>query len=355
MRVRDELGELFSDAEFAQAFGVRGRRGWSPGQLALVTVLQFAANLTDRAAAHRVRSGMDVKYTLGMELDDPGFDASVLSEFRARLVEHGLEERALDLLLTALKDKGMVKAGGRQRTDSTRVLAAVRDLNRLELAGKTLRAALESLACAVPDWLAEAVPIRQWTERYRPRINSWQLPSSQAQRTELALAYGRDGFALLEAAHAADAPVWLRELPTVQVLGAVWLQNYMRTVTETGREVKRRESEDLPPSRLRLTSPYDLDARYGLKQGSWWTAGPGSGSASEAFGDLRQQGGRTLDENRLRSPADSSTRRSFTLTTVTSTGPAAMATVCGRWWSLRTTRPGMPARRSRPPTRLHTG
>lgn len=102
MRVRDELGELFSDAEFAQAFGVRGRRGWSPGQLALVTVLQFAENLTDRAAAHRVRFGMDVKYALGMELDDPGFDASVLSEFRARLV----------------------KAGGRQRTDSTRLLAA---------------------------------------------------------------------------------------------------------------------------------------------------------------------------------------------------------------------------------------
>ncbi|WAZ26676.1 transposase [Streptomyces cinnabarinus] len=123
MRVRDELGEQFSDAEFAQAFGVRGRRGWSPGQLALVTVLQFAENLTDRAAAHRVRFGMDVKYALGMELDDPGFDASVLSEFRARLVEHGLEERALDLLLTTLKDKGLVKAGGRQRTDSTRVLA----------------------------------------------------------------------------------------------------------------------------------------------------------------------------------------------------------------------------------------
>jgi DNA-binding transcriptional ArsR family regulator len=161
--------------------------------LALVTVLQFGGNLTDRAAAHRVRFGMDVKYALGMELDDPGFDASVLSEFRARLVEHSLEERALDLLLTALKDKGLVKAGGRQRTDSTRVLAAVRDLNRLELAGETLRAALESLACAVPDWLAEAVPIRQWTQRYGPRIDSWQLPSSKAQRTELALAYGRDG------------------------------------------------------------------------------------------------------------------------------------------------------------------
>ncbi|MFD9303017.1 transposase [Streptomyces sp. NPDC060048] len=150
MRVRDELGELFADAEFAQAFGVRGRQGWSPGQLALVTVLQFAENLTDRAAAHRVRFGMDFKYALGLELDDPGFDASVLSEFRARLVAHNLEERALDLLLAALKSKGLVKAGGQQRTDSTRVLAAVRDLNRLELAGETLRAALEALSARHP-------------------------------------------------------------------------------------------------------------------------------------------------------------------------------------------------------------
>lgn len=187
-----------------------------PGQLALVTVLQFAENLTDRAAAHRVRFGMDFKYALGMELDDPGFDASVLCEFRARLVAHGLEERALDLLLAALKDKGLVKAGGRQRTDSTRVLAAVRDLNRLELAGETLRSVLEALACAAPGWLFQAVSIRQWAERYGPRIDSWQLPSSHAKRTELALAYGQDGFALLEAAHAEEAPVWLRELPAMQ-------------------------------------------------------------------------------------------------------------------------------------------
>jgi hypothetical protein len=90
---RDELGELFADAEFAEAFGSRGRPGWSPGQLALVTVLQFAENLTDRAAAHRVRYGMDLKYALGLELDDPGIDASVLSEFRTRLSSTGWRRR----------------------------------------------------------------------------------------------------------------------------------------------------------------------------------------------------------------------------------------------------------------------
>ena len=75
------MGAVFEDAEFAEAFGARGKPGWSPGRLALVTVLQMVEDLTDRGAAHRVRFGMDWKYALGMELDDAGFDASVLSEF----------------------------------------------------------------------------------------------------------------------------------------------------------------------------------------------------------------------------------------------------------------------------------
>ncbi|MFI0976883.1 hypothetical protein ACH4SP_07625 [Streptomyces sp. NPDC021093] len=140
---------------------------------------------------------MDLKYALGLELDDPGFDASVLSEFLTRLVEHGMEEKVLDLLLTGLKDGGLVKAGGRQRTDSPRVLAAVRDLNRLELAGETLRATPEALPCAALDWLVGAVPVREWAGRYGPRTHSWHPRASTSKREEMALVYGRDGFTLL--------------------------------------------------------------------------------------------------------------------------------------------------------------
>src|SRR5262245_46752707 len=144
IRVRDELPELFADKQFVAAFGAHGRPGISPGQLALVTVLQFAENLTDRQAADAVRARIDWKYALGLELTDPGFDHTVLTGFRQRLLDHGLEEKILDLLLARLSERGLVKpvADGRQRTDSTHVLAAVRSANRLEFLAETLRAAL---------------------------------------------------------------------------------------------------------------------------------------------------------------------------------------------------------------------
>src|ERR1700704_2511171 len=133
MRVREELPGLFADTEFASAFGLRGKPGISPGQLALVTVLQFAENLTDRQAADAVRGRIDWKYALGLELTDSGFDHTVLTGFRQRLIDHGLEEKVLNLLLARLSDLGMLKGGGRQRTDSTHVLAAVRAVKRLEV------------------------------------------------------------------------------------------------------------------------------------------------------------------------------------------------------------------------------
>jgi len=271
--VRDQMGELFTDEQFVEAFGVRGRPGWSPGRLALVTVLQMAEDLTDRQAADAVRLRIDWKYALGMSLDDPGFDASVLCEFRARVVEHGLEETVLDALLAGLRDKGLVKARGKQRTDSTHVVAAVRDLNRLELAGESVRACLEALAAAAPGWLAGAVEVADWSRRYGVRVDSWRLPASKAKQAELAVAYGRDGFRLLQAVYAPDVPAWLAQLPAVDVLRRVLLQNYTRTITEDGPEVvKRREAEvdGLPPGRRRLSSPYDTDARWGVKRDTFW-------------------------------------------------------------------------------------
>jgi len=122
--IRDQLGQWLADEDFAVAFGTRGRPGWSPSRLALVTVLQRAEKLTDRQAAEAARTRIDWQYLLGLPFDDPGFDHTVLAEFRARVADAGLEQVALDALLGRLVSAGLVREGGKQRTDSTRVVAA---------------------------------------------------------------------------------------------------------------------------------------------------------------------------------------------------------------------------------------
>src|SRR5437773_5782225 len=179
----------------------------SPAQLAVVTVLQFCENLTDPAAGGCVRGRLDWKYCLGLAFDDEGFDFSVLSEFRSRLVAAGLERVIFDRLLGRLTELELVRAGGTQRTDSTHVLGRIADLNRLELAGETVRAALEALAAAAPGWLA-GVTDASWQEVHGQRADGWRLPAGEAKRAELAAQYGRDGCHLLEAARAPGAPGW---------------------------------------------------------------------------------------------------------------------------------------------------
>src|SRR4029453_6273905 len=119
-----------------------------PARLALATVLQFAEGLSDRQAADAVRSRIDWKYVLGLELTDPGFHHTVLSEFRTRLVTGEVETLLLDALLTVASAQGLLKARGRQRTDSTHVVGAIRVLNRLEGGGEKPRPAPNRLAGA---------------------------------------------------------------------------------------------------------------------------------------------------------------------------------------------------------------
>jgi len=175
----------------------------------------------------------------------------------------------LELLLARLSDLGVLKAGGRQRTDSTHVLAAVRSVNRLEFLAETLRATLEALAAAVPDWLSARIDA-EWVRRYGARMDSYRLPKGDDKRTKMAVQVGTDGFGLLEAIHAADAPVWLREIPAVVIVRTVWIKQYHRTINDGMQEVAWREEKDLPPSRQRICSPYDTDAGYATKRGSGW-------------------------------------------------------------------------------------
>jgi transposase len=178
LRLRDELGNIFRDADFAGLYPRRGQPALPPWQLALVTVMQFAEDLSDRAAADAVRGRIDWKYALGLELDDPGFNYSVLCEFRARLLAGGSERLLLEAMVEACKARGLLTASAAQRTDSTHVLAATRDLNRLELVGETLRAALNAVAAAAPQWLCTQAP-PEWFDHYTARVEETRLPKGQ--------------------------------------------------------------------------------------------------------------------------------------------------------------------------------
>src|SRR4051794_11521277 len=158
MRVRDALGPLFADEDFAGGrfagmYSPMGRPGLSAALLAMVTVLQFLHNLSDREAAEAAADRISWKYALGLEVGAAGFDASVLTEFRGRLAVDGRADALLDTVLDRLKDAGLLRGGGRARTDSTHVIAGVRKLNRVELVGEGLRAALEEIAGISPDWI----------------------------------------------------------------------------------------------------------------------------------------------------------------------------------------------------------
>ncbi len=234
-------------------------------RLAVVTVLQYAENLTDRQAANAVRERIDWKYALGLDLTDPGFDFSLLSEFRLRLLDNQKETLMLDRLLQVCKQRGWLKAGGKQRTDSTHVLARVRSLSNLECVGETLRAALDDLAALAPDWLVSQISA-DWLERYSHRVENYRLPKAESQRTALAQQIGADGMHLLHALEQAEAPAELKDVASVQLLRQVWQQYYDLSGGKANWRAGPQESSDEGIIR----SPYDPEARTGKKRETIW-------------------------------------------------------------------------------------
>lgn len=271
--LRDELGLIFNDTDFADLFPTRGQPGLPPWRLALVTVLQFRENLSARQAADAVRARIDWKYLLGLELTDAGFDFSVLSEFRTRLVEAEASDRLLNPLLQVCQVQGLLQARGRQRTDATHVLTAVRALNRLELVAKTLRATLNVIATLEPVWLKGHVP-DEWYKRYGRRIEYRRRPSSEAERQEKAQQIGEDGTLLLDWLAMPETPAALKELPEVDILKAVWQRHYQRHQTNDDNPDKEnlcwRVNQELAKDQDTIKTPYDVEARYRNKNGLTW-------------------------------------------------------------------------------------
>jgi len=198
-------------------------------------------------------------------LTDAGFDASVLSAFRTRLIDGAAEHLLFDTLLTWCRERQVLKARGRQRTDSTHVLAAVRALNRVQVVSETMRATLNRVAVVAPAWL-RTITQPVWADRYARPTEDDRLPTRSAAREHLALTVGADGYALLTAVYAPSAPRWLREVPAVNTVRHVWIQNYTRNADQ----LHGRTGDAIPPAAQFVSSPYDHDAQYARKYTTQW-------------------------------------------------------------------------------------
>jgi transposase len=265
LRMRDRLGVFFTDQQFASLFSERGQPAFSPWRLALISIMQFVEDLSDRQAADAVRGRIDWKYALGLELENCGFDYSLLSEFRQRLVTGGVEQKLLDTMLAVFTEQKLLKRRGRQRTDSTHVLAAIRRLNRLETIGETMRAALNVVAAVAPDWLQKIAPL-DWYDRYESRVEQWGLPRDKKERETWVIQVGQDGLNLLEQIYQSETHGWLREVAAVQTLRRAWVHQFYYQ----DERLCLRQPEDLPPSSIRSDSPYDPEAHYSAKRQTNW-------------------------------------------------------------------------------------
>lgn len=263
--IGDQIGEIFQDEDFADLYALEGAPALSPAQLVLVLIFQALENLSDREAAEAVRARMDWKYALHLDLEDTGFDFSVLSEFRERLVKHQASQRVLDRVLERMRVLGLLKERGRQRTDSTHVFSAAQTLNRLELVMETMRLALEETVKVAPGWL-RGVALPHWVERYSLAWRGSRIPKSKAKRAELAASVGEDGSYLLQATEGEEAPEEVAGVAAVQLLKQVWEQQY-----EQGPKGWRwRPGGTMPAGGQLIQTPHDPEARYSNRRGKAW-------------------------------------------------------------------------------------
>ena len=263
-QLRDALGPIYSDEPFAHLYATGGRAAVAPWRLALVTVLQAIEGLTDRQAAEAVRTRIDWLYALALPLDDPGFDYSILTDFRQRVLAGQAQDLILEPILQVCRERDWLKARGKQRTDATAILARVRARSRLESVGESMRAALNALAEQESEWM-QAHLNPAWFERYVHRFELARFPKAETQRRLLREQVGTDVGQLLACIDEAQTSESVRRLPSVTLLRQVFAQHY----EQQGQQIHWRDGPAVSNAE-RVVSPYDPEARSSRKRDTVW-------------------------------------------------------------------------------------
>jgi transposase len=257
--VGQEASRFFCFQDFVALYAAIGRGAICPIVLSLVTIFQYLENLPDREAAKQARLRIDWKYALHQPLAWLGFHYSDLCHFRQRLLAHGQERLVFEQVLQWVQQHGLIRKGGRQRTDSSHLLGAVERLSRLELAWETLRLALRALQQAAPIWYAPTIPAA-CHDVYAERHSDWRLTAEEVppalQRA------GADGYWLLD--RLAAAPEVAQQLPEVTTLRTVWDQQFERTAAAVQAKPVPIKGKDL------IVTPHDPDVRWAKKRRTEW-------------------------------------------------------------------------------------
>jgi transposase len=259
--VGNEIDQIISDEDFLDMYAGEGRPAVNPVVLALVSIFQFLEKLPDRAAAEAVVMRLDWKYALRQELTWTGFHYSDLCNFRKRLLEHGREWVVFERLVAYLRERGYIKGRGKQRTAATKILGYVARLSHLELVWETIRLALGALVRADASWVGKYVPV-SFVDTYSQR--RWDFRVGKAKIQQRMREAGQEGYWLLEQVEGQGS----------DELKALVESEQLRRVLEE--QFTRREDGKMPPRPRRqakgdvITTPHDLEVRYGYKGGQGW-------------------------------------------------------------------------------------
>lgn len=260
--IGNQLFEKWQEEEFADLYSREGKPGYSPVILAFVSVFQFMERLADRQAAQALRMRLDWKYALHLPLEDAGFDFSVLSEFRDRVIEGKAEQRVFEKLVQEIRAMGLIKEHGKQRSDSIAMLVKVRRLSRIEMVVETLRLAVVALVAADREWCEEVIP-PSWEEKYGERFVRQRYSEQEWKAYEANI--GNDGEWLLKRLKDGGAPAELQDLPEVQVFSTVWAQQFREAQGQmVYKDLKKYDGH------TQIQTPHDPEARYSRKRKFEW-------------------------------------------------------------------------------------